>query len=241
MRRPYLLALLAIIIVSSSCATKPKIAETDPFLIPEKEFRNALTVIGLASVDMIEGLPDPEPVLAEFDSLLAAGLQRLGYSVIRPQEYEAIWAKLAVEAGGFIDPETGARDEKRMAVAMFETIEELRADFEIDAVMFPDIVVVEAQFAGGRAVWDGASQKIQTGGAMSSFTSGSQHGVLGALSFRLSMRGPGGAPVFLNSGGIEVLDKLSGKEFISVPRQELFADKKRNQEAVKTALEPLKR
>lgn len=241
MHRSYFLVLLAIVVVIGGCATKPKLVKTDPYLISKKEFRNTVKVIALANVNIAEGLANPEPIQAEFDSLLVAGLQQLGYSVIRPQEYEAVWAKLAVGLGGFIDPDTGMRDEARMTTAAFQTIEELKADFQIDAAMFPDIVVVEAQFAGGQAVWDGVDQKIQTAGPMSSVFHGSQHGVVGALSLKLSVRGPDGTQLFLNSGGIQVLDKLEGKEFVPVPRPELFTDKKRNQDAVKTALKPLKR
>ncbi|MEJ2721432.1 MAG: hypothetical protein P8181_09865 [bacterium] len=241
MHRRCLLVVLTMIIVGSGCATKPKIVGTDPFLIPKNEFRSQIKIIGLAPVGMIEGHPEPESIAAEFDSLLVAGLHKMGYSVIRPQQYKAVWAQLAADSGGFLDPDTGKRDEERMAVAMFETIERLDADFKLDAAMFPDIVVVEAQFAGGRAVWDGAQEKIQTGGAMSSVFSGSQHGVLGALSLKLSVRGTDGTLLFVNSGGIEVLDRLSGKELVPVPRQELFTDKKRNRESVKIALKPLKR
>jgi hypothetical protein len=241
MRRLYLLVFLAIIVTVWGCATKPKVVKTDPYLIPKKEFRNTVQIIALAEMEIAEGLPNPGPVQAEFDSLLVAGLQGLGYSVVRPHEYEAVWAKLAVGVGGFTDPHTGERDEEKMTVAAFQTIEELKADFGIDAVMFPDLVVVEAQFAAGQAVWDGVDQKIQTAGPMSSVFYGSQRGVVGALSLRLSVRSPDGTQIFLNSGGIEVLDKLDGKGFVPVPRPELFTNKKRNQESVKTALKPLKR
>ena len=83
-------------------------------------------------------------------------------------------------------------------------------------------------------------QRIETGGAVS-FLAGSQRGVVGALSLEVSIRDRDGTQLFLNRGGIEVLDKIAGKEFIHVPRQELFSDKSRNEEAVRIALKQLKR
>ncbi|UCH84370.1 MAG: hypothetical protein JSW50_01395 [Candidatus Latescibacterota bacterium] len=241
MHRSYVLVVLATAIAAWGCATAPKTVKTDPYLIPKKEFRNTIKVIALANTEIVEGMPDPAPIQAKFDSLLAAGLQRLGYSVVQPQEYEAVWAKLAVGMGGFIDPDTGKRDEEKVTQAAFQTVQALKADFQIDAVMFPDIVVVEAPFSAGRAVWDGVDQKIQTAGAMSSVFYGSQGGMVAALSLKLTVRGPDGTPVFVNSGGIEVLDTLEGKTFEPVPRQLLFTDNERIEDAVKAALKPLKR
>ncbi|UCG52128.1 MAG: hypothetical protein JSW58_00820 [Candidatus Latescibacterota bacterium] len=240
MRFTYLLGLLATALVFSGCAVKPKVAKNDPFLVSKKEFRQNIKIIAMAPVEMVEGLPDPTPIEEAFDSLIVAELYSAGYSVVRPHEYTAIWNRITAEEGGFRDS-TGGRDEERLTSAMFRTLKELRASFEIDAVLFPDIVVVEAQFAAGTAVWDGAEQRIETGGPATSIFSGSQRGVVGALSLRVSMRGRDGTTLFVNSGGIEVLSTISGKEFSNVPRQELFTNDERNRESVKIALKPLRR
>jgi hypothetical protein len=235
------MVLLPVLLVVVGCSTKPKMAKTDPYQISEKEFKKTVKIVAAASVEIPEGLPDPKPLQQEFDSLITTELRRYGYTVVRPEEYTAVWNRLAVEMGGFEDPDSGGLDEKRMIAAMSRTIEELKAPFDLDAFLFAKITVVEAQFAAGTAVWDGADQKIETAGPMTSFLSGSQRGVVDALSLVIDIRGADGAALYAGAGGIEVLTKVSGKEFVQVPRQELFTDKARNAGAAKIALKKLKR
>ena len=152
-----------------------------------------------------------------------------------------MWNKLAAEMGGFENPDSAGIDEEKMTTVMFKTLETLKAGFELDAVLFPSIRVVEAQFVAGTAAWDGADQRIETASGVESFMSGSQSGIVDALSLRVTIRDGDGIPLFVRSGGIEVLTKVYGKAFVPVPRPELFTNGERNADAVKIALKPLKR
>jgi hypothetical protein len=107
------------------------------------------------------------------------------------------------------------------------------------AVLVPTVKVVEAQFKAGRAKWDGATQSVKAGSAVKNFWAGSPEGTLGALSLYITLFGPDGKLYYENAGGIEVLSKVEGKEFVLVPRQELFTDQDRNKDAVNIALDPL--
>jgi hypothetical protein len=209
--------------------------------MPADEFRKNVKILAVAPLGVPEGLADPALLMTEFSSAIDDELQKYGYSVVRPQRYETIWKKLSEQSDDFRDPVTHERDDVEMTKAMLQTLEQLDADFELDGVVFPSIVLVKAEFAAGTAVWDGVEQKIETGGAMTSFLSGAQRGEIGALSLSVCIRGKDGEPIFLNAGGIEVLSKMDGKEFVSVPRQSLFSDTERNRRAVTTALKPLKR
>lgn len=224
-----------------SCSSTPRAPKTDPFVTSKGEFKKNVRVLAVAPVLVPEGLLDAAPVIDEFSRLIDERLNRYGYSVLRPHLYEKTWREIAGDAGDFVDSTTGERDEVAMSRAMSRTLDELGADFEIDGVLFPSIVIVEAPFAAGTAAWDGVKQRVETGGAMTRFMAGSQHGVVGALSLKVSVRSTDGGALFENFGGIEVLSKMLGKEFVTVPRPELFADEKRNRKAVETALKPLKR
>jgi hypothetical protein len=232
--------ILAVLVVAG-CSTKPKVVKTDPYIVPEDEFKKSVNIIATAPVTIIEGLPDATPVIDNFDALIENRLRNYGYTILEPKEYKTVWERVVAQMGGITDPETGLRDPVKLTRAMFATLDSLKVDFELDAVLIPDIVVVEAEFAAGNAVWDGASQRIESGGPLSSVFSGSQRGVVGALSLTISIRGEDGTELYANAGGIETLSRISGKEFINVPRQELFADEKRNKKAVEIALKPLKR
>jgi hypothetical protein len=187
------------------------------------------------------GFPDTTTFAGEFSALIDEELHRRGYSVIRPQNYTAAWARVAADMGDFKVLGSEERDEAKLSQAMVRTMEALGADFKLDAIVFPSIIVVEAEFGAGRAVWDGAEQKIETAGAMESFFAGSQRGVVGAVSLKLSIRDREGKTLFIHNGGIQVLSKMEGKAFVNVPREELFTDKERNRRAVEIAIEPLKR
>lgn len=241
MRPFWFVTVLFVALALCSCSSKPRSVKVDPFLKAKDDFDKSVRTLAVAPVLIPDGLPDATPVVGEFSRLIDEELNRYGFSVIRPQEYERTWMTVAGEPGDFLDPKTGERDEAAMSRAMSLVLDKLHADFEIEGVLFPQIVVVEATFAAGTAVWDGVEQRIEKGGPVTRFLSGSQHGVLGALSLRVSIRSPDGEALFENSGGIEVLSKLVGKEFVPVPRQELFSDEKRNRKAVQTALEPLEK
>ena len=241
MRLSYAVIFLALTSILLGCSSKPRVVRTDPFLMSADDFRKNVKILAVAPLAVPEGLADPALLVAEFSSRIDEELNRYGYSVIRPQQYAAIWNRLSQESDDFRNPVTQERNDVKMSQAMFQTLDELDAGFELDGVLFPSIIVVKAEFGAGTAVWDGVEQQIETGGPMTSFFSGSQRGEIGALSLQACIRDKDGNTVFLNSGGIEVLSKMAGKEFVAVPRQNLFADKERNRRAVAIALNPLKR
>jgi hypothetical protein len=240
--RPFIAAALLVLpLVLAACSSKPRIASTDPFLTAEEAFKKSVKILAVAPMEVPPGFPDTTSFAGEFSALIDEELNRRGYSVIRPQNYTAAWARVAADMGDFKVLGAEERDEAKLAAAMVRAMESLGADFNLDAIVFPSIVVVEAEFGAGSAVWDGAEQKIETAGAMESFFAGSQRGVVGAVSLKLSIRDREGKTLFINNGGIQVLSKMEGKAFVNVPREELFADRERNRRAVEIAIEPLKR
>jgi hypothetical protein len=148
---------------------------------------------------------------------------------------------VVAELEGLTDSETGERDNGKVTTAMFRTIDRLRAEFDLDAVLIPSVAVVEAPFAAGRAYWDGTTQSIRTGSLVRGFLAGSPEGKVGALSLRVILQAESGDTLYTAAGGIEVLSKLDGKEFVLVPRQELLTDSRKLQNAVRIALDPLSR
>lgn len=234
-----LIGLIGLLAAAMGCAKGVKVERDDPFVISKKEFYRRVDVVALIDVAMPDGLPDPDPIRRWFLSQTEYRFRRAGFSVLKPQDYEHVWTRIVDEMGGLADPVTGRRDVSRTLTAMLRTFEEIDTPFDIDAVAVPSIVVVEARFASGRAEWDGASQSIKAGGVVEDFFAGSPDGTLDALSFVVDIVDPAGAPLYSGAGGIEVLRKLAGREFVLVPRQELFKDDGRNEKAVKLALDPL--
>ncbi len=228
------------ILLLESCAAGPKVANyTDPWQVSKSEFLRYAKVIAVAEVYLPDGMQDPEPITQNFGIVIENRLRGAGYTVVRPQQYEATWDRMVDSLGGIDDSLGTGHDPRKVAQAMTRTLEALDAGFALDAVLVPRIVVVEAIFASGRAAWDGTTQAIKTGGAVSSFFSGSPEGTLGALSLSVALTSPHGNPYFVHAGGIEVLSTLDGKAFVLVPRDQLFTDQQRIEKSVELALRPL--
>jgi hypothetical protein len=228
------------LLLVAACAAGPKIVEEgDPWQVDKDDFLRYAKTIGLADVYLPGGMQDPEPIKQNFSDVIETELRRMEYTVVRPQQYKTNWDRIVAELGGIEDTLAIGQNPRKIAQAMARTLEELEAGFDLDAVLIPSVVVVEAQFASGVAAWDGTRQPIKTGGAIKNFWAGSPEGTLGALSLRVTLVSPHGNTYYTKSGGIEVLSKLEGKEFVLVPRAELFTNQERIEESVAIALKPL--
>jgi len=236
--RPWLV--VASLLVFAACATGPKLVEEgDPWQVDKDDFLRYAKTIGLADVYLPDGMQDPGPIRQNFSDVIEAQLRGMGYTVIRPQQYNTNWDRIVAEMGGIGDTLAIGQNPRKIARAMARTLQELEAGFDLDAVLIPSVVVVEAQFASGVAAWDGTRQPIKAGGPIKNFWAGSPEGTLGALSLTVTLVSPHGNTYYTKSGGIEVLNKLEGKDFVLVPRAELFTDQKRIEESVTIALKPL--
>ncbi len=230
----------ATLLLVAACATGPKVVKQgDPWQVGKDDFLRYAKTIGLADVYLPDGMQDPGPIKQNFRDVIEAQLRAQGYTVVRPQQYKTNWDRIIAEMGGIEDTLAIGQNPRKIAQAMVRTLDELEAGFDLDAVLVPSVVVAEAVFASGVAAWDGARQPIKSGGAMKNFWAGSPEGTLGALSLTVTLVSPHGNTYFTNSGGIEVLSKLEGKEFVLVPRSELFTDQERIDQAVTLALKPL--
>lgn len=221
-----------------ACAKGPKVEKTDPFLVAREDVRPGIKVVALAPITIPEGLPEPDPIKDKFLTRIESKLKASGLSVVRPYEYTRTWNKYVEDFGAIVDPNTGERNESSLVTATVRTLDDLKAGFDVDAIVIPSVVVVKATFMGGKAWWDGTSQRIQTSSPVSEFLSGGYEGVVSALSLRVSIWTPDGTHLYLNAGGIEALSVAEGAEFSPVPRQSLFTDEAKINKAVDIALDP---
>ena len=149
---------------------------------------------------------------------------------------------MSEQVGGYFNPVTGKRDETKFKTVREYTLREISTKFNADAILYAAIVPVRAQWSGRTASWDGVEEPIKSTGAqiVEAFLFGTtSRGTVGALSLAVIVEDRNGVDMYINSGGIQVLAKISGGEFIPVPRHELFANEERNVAAVNIALGPL--
>jgi erythromycin esterase len=217
------------IMVGVSCARPPPVA--DPFILAPVEFRESVATIVATPISLPEGVDAPEYLLNWFEDLIEDTLQAAGFTVVPVQTYLDVWNRITQEAGGFFDPFTGRRDEQRYEAAADELFAELKERFNPDAVLYPEMWIVEAPTSGGYARWDGVTQEVGTSAASE---------VL-ALSLAIVVQDMDVAELYSNVWGLEVLEVYNRYfgDFLPVPSEALFADQERNTTAVMKILGPL--
>src|SRR2546425_630769 len=186
---------------------------------------DAIKTVALSPLDVPDGLENPEPVRALFDSLITSELVRAGLTVIPSREVGAVWRRLMDSVHGFYSPITGERVPEKYDAVRSGTLRDLKERFHADAWLRPRIQVVPVDYAGGKAFWDGASEGVGSGTS----------GTVAALTLVVALSDTTGSDVYIGRGGIQVLRKGS-KE---VSRDKLFKDTKRNLQALHLAVDSL--
>ncbi|NIM49877.1 MAG: hypothetical protein GTN62_02905 [Gemmatimonadales bacterium] len=240
-------ALLALVGTGCSAASR-----YDPFLIPAEELYQSVEIIVVTPVHVAAEVELHEDALASVDSLVDAALRSAEFSVIPARQYAEIWDRIVLELGGLFDPHTGERDELKFQDAREQLVGELEERFDPGALLYLEIVEVDAPFADGVARWDGTVQAVTpfglrvldaVGAALIDTQGFLPEGTVRALSLELIIEDMSGAELYVNFGGMQVLETIGEGigERTPVPASELCADQQRNRKAVEIALAPLKR
>jgi hypothetical protein len=237
--KPLRLITLAMVLITCGCV---QTIPNNPSKISEKQFHGKIKTIVLAPVTVPENFENAEEVKSKFESLIDAKLRQQGFIVIPSSEVMAIWKRIAEQMGGYFDPTTGKPDEEKKKIVISQTFREAHAKFKADAVLHPGIRIITAPFIQNTARWDGASEELRTGSQfLNAFLYPQRDGSISALSLHVTIEDQGETELYCNQGGIQVLSKMSGFEFVSVPKQELLTNNERNAAAVNIALDPLVR
>ena len=232
---------LVFVVAVGGCATA---SPSNPFAIPEEEFRTKVKRIALAPLAVPPQLGVPEPTKLRVDALIETKLREAGFATFPASEWGEVFTRTQQEVGGLFDPRTGGLDDAKVKTIVARTIEDIRGRFQLDAVLLPRVQVVKANFVGAWARWDGVSDALASG--LSVLATSGVSGTVPALSLVVSIDSPDGLALYRRGAGIQVLEKLapvterlSGKWLAPVPREEVLANEERNLTAVERALGPL--
>jgi hypothetical protein len=229
------------------CAASP---EQESFVVEPDQFYRTTNTLVLTPVSLPDELESFADHMAEFDSLIASYLTGAGFNLIPALEYSAIWEAVMDRADGLFDSITGERDEEKFEAARDNLFNKLTELYQPDALLYPEIWIVEAPFSDGTARWDGTSQALigfgtrlvdALGAAFSQSESSLPEGTVGAVSLVVFIESMEGEELYMNSGGIQVLEKVGRdpRDIRPVPDDDLLSDHDRNRRAVLTVLKPL--
>jgi hypothetical protein len=230
-----------IFLFTSACATLPVYTDT-PFRATKEELHMKIKTIALKPLDIPDGLGNSEKINAIFEPLIMLKLHNAGFSVVESINYTEIWKRSCEQVGGVVDPATGKSVDSRIQAAQLLCLEILKTVFHADALLTPKIEIVPAKFSDCKARWHGTSEQIDEVVLGIFCVSGNMFGTVSALSLVVRVEDTQKNLLYVNSGGIQVLQRLEGflvKDIVAVNEANLFTNNERNQTAVSIALGPL--
>jgi len=234
-----LFTVLVLVYMASACsASSVVVSDLGLVTIEPAEFRARTGTIALASTRVMVNILDKESVRAEFDSLVEAAFRVEGFSVVRAARFDESVERVTEEMGGVYDPRTGEPDSAKVRLVYQRALEEIRDEIDPDALIIPTIEVVAVRVNdAARVEWLGASEcidppLIQIFGSCGTVKFS---GTVPTLGFFVTVFDMDAAVMFRNGGGVQILERPGGR----VPRDELFAEKERNADAVGIAVDPL--
>ena len=236
MKRSALIAMIVLGAVAAGCATTPY----NPFHVSRDEIFRRVKTVAVATVRVSADLSDADQTRAEFQNMIADELKAEGFQVVPATEYDQIFKRLRDEISGFFDPKTGKADEEKIKKVHDLCRRELTAKFQTDAILYPAIVVVSANFYEQTASWNGVTETATAGNWLQRMFSGGYTGKIPALSLWVWLKDMNGEVLYANGGGLQLISKMSVKGFVDVPVQELLVDPKIKSRSVEIAFAPLR-
>ena len=227
---------LAVLAVLGGCASAPPY---DPFRVTEEQFHAKVKRIALAPVAISAQSGVSAETRQRFDAQLETRIQALGFATVPARIWREAMERGERESGGLFDPKTGRLDSAKADALIQRTMREVQAQAQFDAVLFPTLQPVTARFAAGIARWDGASEELfgKLFGVLP--MGGNVSGTVGALTLVIEVKDAAGSLLYLQHGGVQVLQKISGSTFTPVPKDEILTKDERNLRAIEIASEAL--
>ncbi len=225
----------------AGCATKK--APQDPYM-GRDEFYRSVQTIAIAPLTLPPDVSDQAPVAAKFEALIADKLRAGGYAVVPAKDFTAVFEKVKSTQGSYFNVITGKYDEAKYRAILEQTRQQFSAQrhIEVNAVLYPHMEAVRAEWHDDTANWDGNSEPVAPDGrsgekkSFLSVLAPGRHGTVAAYTLTLAIQDMHGNTIYAGKGGVQLLQKLFGHTVTSVSRAELFANNERNRTAVQLAL-----
>lgn len=231
---------IVLILICSGCGRPPEIY--DPFIVPRKEFYPQLNRIAIMPLNITSEPVKFHNAMDLFDSLLAKELldSELEVTIVPVEESDSLQGYFIKQLGGLFDPYSGKLDIEKTRTWRRTLISEVEKKYKVDAILFTRISTVSAHVFRDQAKWDGVTESIGKDRFLKSVMGIRHSGSIPALSLVVELRATNDSLLYLNAGGIQVLQKIgTGRSPDDRPYHEILTDEKRNQDAVVYAIHPL--
>lgn len=197
-----------------------------------------LLLVPLQMADISQRAPVQQRLAAVLESRLAS----LGFTVVRADQYEALWKAERERVGGFFDSMTGKLNAEKLRDARAAVLAGLEQGRLVQCIVYPSLAIRVAQYAQGEARWDGVKErafiaKSTLGGIFN--VAKTLVGQLDAASLHIRIAGKGDATLYDEYGGMQLLERMDHGSPSAVPVAEMFTDVAKDALAADIALQGL--
>jgi hypothetical protein len=186
--------------------------------------------IALSPVAGVAAMPDSMAASARIEGLVAGRLAKAGFESVPAVEAGGIRRRLLDSVGGYYSRLTGEIVEEKYRAVEAGTLAALKEQFGADSWLRLELVAVPADFSGGKARWDGASEGVAPVGK----------GTVMALSLQGVLLQGYGDTLFAGRSGIQVLQKVKDYQIVPVPAAKLLADRDRVERAARMLVDSIR-
>ncbi|MEQ8858750.1 MAG: hypothetical protein RIC56_08890 [Pseudomonadales bacterium] len=231
--------LLAVLIVLLPVAGAPVAADESPYRVSKTAFRERIGSLALTPLYAPEMFAVSDGVRELIEAEVSKRFEKTKIEVLPLETYARVRATLADQIGGIRDA-GGTIDPARRAAVWDHAKREMRLRHPVDGFAELSITLVRASFRDDRAEWDGVKQKVQhSGDGFALFGGRDYQGSIAAASFQLAIFDRSDELLYLNRGGIEVLQDREGSRLVLRDADGFFQDEKRLRKAVQLAFKGL--
>lgn len=211
----------------------------DPYRIPREQFRAEVSRVALRPLRLPDGTPDAERVRVELEGLIAAELEKRGYTVVPSEAFADTWRRFATDLGGVYDPISGMPDAQKYVLAQQHTVRELERTQNVDGVLSASIALDAMPAYIGFWSWEAAGTPIRWQGKDLPSAVNQQPQRVEGPYLRVLIHD--NAQVLLYDAQIALAWSrvYVGGGYEEVPATELYGKRERNQETVAKLLAPM--
>ncbi len=212
-------------------------AQESPFFIEKKQFKKQVKTVAVAPIQISLAFEASEALERRLEDEVIRLLEKKRFTVIPVSEYRSIRDAMSEQVGGLFN----AADQllaARVTTVWDHSFREMLFRHDMDAIANISVNMVSAQFANDRAEWHGVKARVKKSG--DKFLGNNKYGgnIL-AASFRLAMVNRRNDLLYLNYGGIEILQERVGSSLKALPTEGMLKNEKTLMKAISLAVKPL--
>jgi hypothetical protein len=244
---PAILSLILSSLILAACSSASYNPTVFDYYLSDEVKAHPIKKVILASVN-ISGEPTRSSLRDsddKVDAMVVDYLNANGIELVSQHHFNNAWQQALLAYGNFYDPTTGKVDKMGWQRVMAATMQALKENKEIDAVLFTDLIEHEIQHSASMkhyARWYGVTREPATQGPTSSVpVDFNWTQVIKGASLVVTLYSTEGAPLFTSRGGIDPLygidSRKSQKGFVR--RSKVLSNSRHIEEGIQLAFHPL--